>query len=113
MGKKLSDYLPFYYGCEFIHVDDFHNDTTHKLNGYYIDRWNENCTLPLRPLYAISLDEMAILQIDSLDDLKGNLGDLLLKTTDFLMLLHWGFDLFGLIESGLAIDKTKLTVCKK
>lgn len=126
--KEIKDYLHLYLGCEIKCTGGHYEGEVAIINGVtkthitvegsiksdfnvivyetFYNYWKPI----LRPLSDMTLDEMAILQIDGLDDLKGNLGDLLMKTTDFLMLLHWGFDIFDLIPAGLAIDKTLQTV---
>lgn len=52
-------------------------------------------------------EEKRHLQIISIEELFGNLGSVLCLANDFRYLLSKHFDLFGLIEAGLAIDKTK------
>lgn len=122
MDKNIKYYLHLYLGCKIFvrdiggvayedSIDGMVVDESVNLKQYgdfYFDEPDgAMIQLLLRPLSDMTLDEMAILQIDGLDDLRGNLGDLLMKTSDFLMLLHWGFDIFDLIPSGLAIDATK------
>ena len=126
MSNKLKDYLHLYIGCECIadgnrfklHGVSFTDTGTLAYDGTMIDGihqcwWIENCDfkLILRPLSDIRVKEIEELGIKILDDKYEMLMDK--KVPDFtpdqfVKLLSFGFDLFNLIASGDAIDKTKM-----
>lgn len=57
MDKRIEDYLHLYYGVQCFHTNDFYERTPFILDGRMIDRWNENCELPLRPLPDMTAEE--------------------------------------------------------
>jgi len=117
MAKELKDYLHLYLGCA---VHDLFDDDTKVLysvcygenicylkskNGVIHKRKIEEIEISLRPLSDMTEEE------------KGNVCGTDWTYTDggweytpetFLFLLSKHFDLFGLIDGGLAIDKTTL-----
>ncbi len=62
----------------------------------------------LRNLSGMTEEEMKELGINSIDELRGNTGQIIVLAKDIPYLLSKGFDLFNLIPEGLAIDKSKL-----
>lgn len=115
MEKKISDYLHLYLGCDIMILcyKDYSGGTyklTGKIFANIIDNYNpkEDLIKPiLRPLSDMTEEER-----EELNDIE--LGESSWPTVAralapcFAWMLSKGFDLFGLIESGLAIDKTTL-----
>lgn len=112
--KKIEDYLHLYIGCE-AKVPG----STIRITGVIIDRWefsNHGIKPILRKISDISEIEFEAAKsisnwdknttIDNFEDEFIHGGDN--NTEIFRYLLSCDFDLFGLIESGLAIDKTTL-----
>lgn len=128
-SKDIKHYIPLYHGCELQTVDGI----AINLGLYYPEVWLKegrieangiNCYFPetntfvvmnfgqckirSRPLSDITKTEMGIVDEivsaydadDALEAIKGMAGATLYLTKN-------GFDVFELIESGLAIDKTK------
>lgn len=130
MDKKIQDYLHLYLGCEcrmtkssYHAVHELHLSVktsftlTAKLLHYFIAPTTMAVIKPLlRPLSDMTeeeLQECGNLVYDFSDDQSGldlnnhRWEDFYLTTSEqFHWLLSRHFDLFGLIESGLAIDKT-------
>jgi hypothetical protein len=112
MSKQLKDYLHLYLGCQIR----FHSNLTgtwgiwNKMTYSDIELavahigFGEKCQIQLRPLSDMTEEEMLEVDID-IPNISSEYEKLTPKA--FTQLLQWGFDLFGLIESGLAIDKTK------
>ena len=124
MTKDIRDYLHLYLGCEcFNHlrllgVEGNAAYVSHPATGRMVKDINylKPILRPLSDMTEEELQECGNLVVDFSDDESG-LGLNEHKWQDFTLLLcaeqfHWliqrGFDLFGLIEAGLAIDKTKL-----
>lgn len=128
--KKLSDYLHLYLGAkcsadgnEFNLAGVEITDTgTLAYDGTIIDGihqcwWVENCgfKLFLRPISDISNSEADEIGYDNAkvflkDAIQYRDGVGLLIARDFHYLLNRRFDLFGLIEAGLAIQQTRETL---
>lgn len=124
MEKKLSDVLHMYLGCEvfikkpktrkpkiwtLVGVDNTFENPVRCSNGEYLCACSFNDVKPLlRPLSDMTEEEYDLWD-------NGIDGGLVQGTTDMieqeakktLYLLKREFDLFGWIEAGLAIDKTK------
>jgi hypothetical protein len=123
---NIKDYLHLYLGCEvefglnlnnlrrgtFIGFVDYNRiDARIAFRAGPEGRVNVFLLKPiLRPLRDMKEEEMKVLGIGSVNELEGNIGDLLLKASDFPFLLSKHFDLFDLIDAGLALDKTKEAV---
>lgn len=119
MEKKLSDYLHLYLGCAVKHqsfVNPFQlksisSNGILRVGGFDDDvSYNtvvENIKLCLRPLSDMTEDEWKDFRLPDTYQEVFKSGKVF-KPSEFLQLLKHGFDLFGLIDSGLAIDKTKL-----
>src|SRR5688572_10316751 len=124
--KKLKDYLPFYLGCacicndgtsgKLVCVETLFEYPVRILNDGMIEcKSIEDTQLVLRPFSGVSdLTEEEAREINSILNefpliLIGAPIDKEIKiwarTTRYLLSRH--FDLFGLIEAGLAVDKTK------
>ena len=124
MEKDIKDYLPFYMGQMITTHHNFRPNGKESVNktGYAKLTGDmladiENKTFPftpklvLRPLWDMTEEEKK-----QIDFFKEIMLDIKPQDTDmFIMcakisqeLLKQGFDLFGLIDAGLAIDKTTL-----
>lgn len=122
MEKKIKDYLHLYIGCE-VQVTPFHDikyigkligtdgycQLSVVINGdhFSTERHISICKLLLRPLSDMTEEEKEWQQNQS----KKSSGFFpsyteIAELTKYL--LSREFDLFHLIESGLALDKTKL-----
>jgi hypothetical protein len=111
-NKNIKDYLHLYFGCEAIDQEGWKTKVEWSDLGYPENIQN----LLLRPLHEMTeSDGMKIFgskkkYLFYRKEKEQNPGDLFLFTPNEIdKLLKEGFDLFNLIESGLAIDKTKLT----
>jgi len=126
MKKDIKDYLHLYLGCEIYSRNV--NEIIGKLEGvqgniihfrvrgvWYSPKW-VGYQLVLRPLSDMSEEEKKNISFDAYKVLRKEQSRIATGTeravtwaarqTEYL--LKQGFDLFGLIEAGLAIDKTKL-----
>lgn len=122
--KKIEDYLYLYFGCEisdgnragilcgFMVVKYGHRVNVLHSNGlrmtYQLKTWRPL----LRPLSDMTEEEAIHLNADEeyiieIMDKYNPDRHWHLSANDMVYLLSKGFDLFGLIEAGLAIDKTK------
>ena len=123
--KDIKDYLHLYLGCECkmtkpgyhaVHELGLSADTSFALNGkllkYFIEPTTKAELKPfLRPLSDMTEDE----EMEA-KTLHFNLSEKDAHSTTRIEVMagmtHWylskGFDLFGLIDAGLAINKTKL-----
>jgi hypothetical protein len=86
MSKDIKDYLHLYLGCECINEEG----KIGRFSGIDV------CKLLLRPLSDMTQEEF---RIDC---------NLINPVERFRFRLSKGFDLFGLIDAGLALDATKL-----
>lgn len=121
MEKKLVDYLHLYMGCK---CRDTFNDCdvvlTPKIYAGYMEQWNspedEQIRPYLRPLSDMTEDETQELGCFVSTLSPGYIRDALIHKTSYKLqieesfeltayLLSKGFDLFGLIESNLAIKQ--------
>lgn len=137
MEKKIEDYLHLYLGCEvesnitwsseLIPIREANPedliliyDTLERQEKYpndYDGDWHKYCKPILRPMSSLTDEESLECGKGVLDfyptkkanDENGGLwSSTLYHPSQILWLLSKHFDLFGLIESGLAISKTKL-----
>lgn len=112
MEKKIEDYLHLHIGCEVLcSWDNKIRKLTFKSAESYIYTKVGHVQLLLRPLSDIKEEECNKLDwyykwSTSGEKIKHKVENF--RPEEFIELLKMGFDLFGLIESGLAIDKTKL-----
>ncbi len=124
--KDIKDYLPFYLGCQ-IFGSDYDNNCR---KGYLTGVTNGGCDCEIQfftddginveeePVYDEVKDIKLILRPLSImteDERKAfgcatgtSIGDMEMEAKRISYLLSKHFDLFGLIESGLAIDATAL-----
>lgn len=113
MKKELEDYLHLYLGCEFLD-EKTKDELQYKLDIErleLINRTNDwkDIKLILRPLSDITEGEKMDLRSHFLEmDNPYNTGDTPWHFEQTRYLLSKHFDLFGLIEAGLAIDKSTL-----
>lgn len=130
MEKKIEDYIHLYLGCEVLtHKNKIHHltdvcsiggdfqkyHTIGKFDSFPTD-WNIDNKLVLRPLSDIKEEEDQEINaefgsrylVENLKEGKYYAIDIHQQFDVTKRLLRMGFDLFGLIESGLAIDKTKI-----
>ncbi len=123
MIKKIEDYLPYYIGQEVKGNEGTMTYTLSSVNVKWVgcmfqDKYghvmwlHDGWKLVLRPLSDMTKEEREIFgwQEDWIFEDKSDPNQPL-KTTflvwEFIDLLKMGFDLFGLIPTGLAVDKTK------
>jgi hypothetical protein len=136
-SKNIKDYLHFYLGCECIinweNPEYEENGKVRKLDSLRIyemlTEYPEAICKPiLRPLSDMTEEEAKQFYVS--DGWGENLENIVvtdggidftiartsgycifsrLRPSSFLTLLSKGFDIFGLIDAGLAIDKTKIT----
>lgn len=129
MEKKIEDYLHLYLGCEAERTwyyssepNTVHSKRTVIVDGGLIENPigtsspNIDLEFDLKPILHPLSDmteeegkEYVALGFGGMIDQRG--GKLIYQTFTppcFLWLLSKHFDLFGLIDSGLAIDKTKM-----
>jgi hypothetical protein len=121
--KDIKDYLPFYTGCDilvpygeakfcyiqtYLHRNDI-NVVVDIGDNYVAFDFHEVKPI-LRPLSDITEEECNLLSWSYTNAYGRKLlySPEMLNPEEFKQLLVWGFDLFGLIEAGLAIDKTTL-----
>ena len=101
--KDIKDYLHLYLGCEAMLT--FKNGNIEKVTITTLPVEKPERFKPiLRPLSDMTAEEM--LECSSLKTM-GTLFQIMGETTKYLLSKH--FDLFGLIEAGLALDKTNVT----
>ena len=129
--KKIEDYMHHYLGCEvlvsnkietLVHVGLLGNDSQrfHTIQKYqsFTNEWKEDNKLILRTLSSMTQEERDIIDFEYGSG-SGNLSDSLMNEKLYQLriedtfeitryLLSSGFDIFGLIEAGVAIDKSKL-----
>jgi hypothetical protein len=113
MEKKLSDYLHYYlYGkiweagvstCTLIGIGDSYYTIKTKQGTLLTLSNRANIKLVLRRLEDITDEEKKEQAIGSCWDFS------CYRTDQFHSLLKQGFDLFGLIDAGLAVDAKKIT----
>lgn len=116
MKRDIKEYLHLYIGQEIIHNGGIKEDaielTPFILRQFYdFLRQIHDYKLLLRPLSDMTEQDMRICELEDRGYTKSMLKEnmeLLLTPTMFLYLLKQGFDLFGLIDARLAIDKTTL-----
>ena len=111
---NIKDYLHLYLGCEFIgryvdwDEDNFPITITYQtlLN---VERYTTIKPI-LRPLSSMTGEEKKELEKIEKNEYVADAGieQDIWTSKEFLYLLSKHFDLFGLIDAGLAIDKTKL-----
>src|ERR1051326_5653783 len=116
MEKKIENFMHLYLGCNIYYTDTNEVSAiswTHLLDKFTVDKrcepYNPGFKLLLRPLSDMSpeeLQECGNMVYDFSDDAdlnnhKWKNFETLLDPLQFVWLLERGFDLFGLIESGL------------
>jgi len=128
--KHIKDYLHYYIGCDvLLRLEGYENPMPITGIGetFFVLKFQNgdskiriqhiNCIrLILRPLSSMTDEELNVcgnMIYDFSDDPelskhKWRDFEIGLAPEQFHYLLQQGFDLFGLIESGLAIDKTKI-----
>jgi hypothetical protein len=104
--KKIEDYLHFYIGCMIIFGDEPNNH--YPLDFRAIQKFKGEFKIVLRPLSDMNIVEKGYYKSLG-SDTGTTFGDYILQAERTKYLLSKGFDLFGLIDSGLAISKTTLT----
>jgi hypothetical protein len=125
MKKNIEDYLPYYLGCKIAHPKSQNGDTWTLTVSDLTDaaEWLQKGHRPiLRPLSDLTEEEAAEVAVISykadafkVKDTAVMLGRYLVKERKFENafevthhLLSKHFDVFELIEAGLAIDKTTM-----
>lgn len=103
MTKNIKDYLHLYLMCSYQWLDgDMEWRRPEVLTAYQLSSIRQSgreVRLLLRPLSDMTRKE----ELTHMDNSKWGPY----TAIEFKWLLSEGFDLFGLIEAGLAIDKTK------
>lgn len=120
MTKDIKDYLHLYLGSEFLSDYPTNPTSPQILTGHTFEQivhctndglcWNPKyIKLLLRPLSDMTEEERTTVIDINVQMLKQNslTGSMKYDGHSCAYLLSKGFDLFGLIEAGLAIDKTK------
>lgn len=112
MQKNIKDYLHLYVGCEIAFSEDNYKYKGFHLTNSFISQQKQYEFKPILRLLTnmtneeriefVTLINIGILHIN-IPNQNNNF-----HTEQFLYLLKKGFDLFGLIEAGLAIDKSKI-----
>jgi hypothetical protein len=133
-SKNIKDYLHLYLGCECMIGDlnwkpetnlhglapgvdpNYGKPIKSKIDAHVLNVFAHKTTLILRPLSDMTDEEMDevwyshepknVLVMDYKNNSMSRKVALCSERTRYL--LSKGFDLFGLIDSGLAIDKIKL-----
>lgn len=124
--KKLSDYLHLYLGCEAIETLHDHKCIIHEVrkdgkcyvlgDALFSDLLDVNYIKPiLRPLSDMTEEERREMMREKHQYDTGNprSHELTNHARRILWAISKHFDLFGLIESGLAIDSTTLEPSKQ
>jgi len=128
MNKELKDYLHLYLGCDLVSVatgkvvgrmEGIVAGNAHfRVSGIWYSGPITNYKLALRHLSDMTEEEKRMVGFEAYQVLrKDDFGSNVIpskvvgfmwaaKQTSYLLSKH--FDLFGLIEAGLAIDKTKI-----
>jgi hypothetical protein len=115
MTKNVIDYLHLYLGCKIKkqgkiqELDSRMLARLYAMEEYISGFLNNEVKLILRPLYDITTDELMELQWRKCDfDLfKSELkmkGKLNIKPSELAFLLRQNFDIFDLIDSGIALN---------
>lgn len=103
--KYIKDYLPFYIGCD-VKVGNIataklaYESGEDEISVRRVLLQPDTFKLILRPLSSMTQEEMT--------ELKGNPLSCSFTPSQFRYLLSKHFDVFDLIEAGLAIDATTL-----
>lgn len=104
--KNIKDYLHLYLGCDCLYNERSALPNERFVltigNVFWAQSHTDEFKLILRPLSSMTEDEK-----DSLIQMYVNTPDNLASAERVRYLLSKHFDLFGLIEAGLAIDATK------
>jgi hypothetical protein len=119
MDKKIQDYLHLYMGCEGIAktiapfktrlvVSNWSDDLRDGIELCQVEEYNFKPIL--RPLSDMTKDEESELRNIWSDEYEtgNNYTSIIADAAQIKWLLSKHFDLFGLIEAGLAIDATTL-----
>jgi hypothetical protein len=128
--KNIKDYLHLYLGCQCKQMGQANEDQTFTLTGISYDdlqrQWwayftgEEECYAVVKDVFPIlrPLSDMTEEEMEHVGPMphiplhKEDLNYAIIRGTwtpeQTKYLLSRGFDLFGLIDSGLAIDKTKV-----
>ena len=127
--KNIKDYLHLYLGCECMIGDlnwkpetnlhglapgfdpDYGKPIRTKIDAHILDVFPHQTTLILRPLSDMTDEEQEEIEATKAFQRATavhRVGVLVWTAESFRLLFSKGFDVFGLIEAGLAIDKTKL-----
>jgi hypothetical protein len=125
MEKNIKDYIPYYTGATLVYgsgkyvIKGFHYTESHadKLTVFVLNEdgdedalpIDENSRIVLRPLSDMTDDEESELRNIWSDEYEtgNNYTSIIADAAQIKWLLSKHFDLFGLIEAGLAIDATK------
>ncbi|MBE2229989.1 MAG: hypothetical protein IAE96_05025 [Chitinophagaceae bacterium] len=111
MNKKIEDYLPYYIGQD-IQIPAIEEGAKFDIMKLTYEKFKYDLSkvkLYLRPLSDMADDEIVEMMQQKHKYDTGN--EFSHQITDAAYRIEWaikkGFDVFNLIESGLAVDKTK------
>lgn len=118
MKKNIKDYLPFYLGqpiktsshgigiLDSVSKTCLHIEFEKTIQGFL---FIHDCKLLLRPLSDMTDDEMEEIKKYSNNEKKYIETGLFINVDGerHRILCKWGFDIFNLINEGLALDRTK------
>lgn len=111
MNKNIADYLPYYIGQD-IQIPAIEEGAKFDIMKLTYEKFKYD--LSKVKLYLRPLSDMTVPEATEMKSLMGRQTDgvhpvyiLVHSPYSFSYLLKQGFDLFGLIEAGLAMDKTK------
>lgn len=111
MEKKIEDYINFYLGCECEYMEEIDDIPRIKpLTGYMIGRGFYWVKPILRRLADLTEDEAKEGNLAAFEFrvIKKEVMSYAFTPNRFVWLLSKHFDLFGLIEAGLALEKSKI-----
>lgn len=114
MKKEIKDYFHLYYGCEFRSIEMYDEEYITRRIDMINPKAHEVWKPTLRPLSDMTEEERKEVEFKreilyDIHERNSKDPDTLIMCGDITKyLLKQGFDLFGLIEAGLAIDKTTL-----
>lgn len=108
--ELVQDYLHFYIGQQASFIDEDGNDHMYTLDYEVLAKFAPSAThLFLRSLESMTEEEHNE-QIELMDSIENYMGDVIVSHSgaSIKYILSKGFDIFGLIEKGIAMDKSKI-----
>lgn len=108
--ELVQDYLHFYVGQQANFIDEDGNDHVYTIDYEVLHKFAPSAThLFLRSLESMT-DEEQEEQQKEMDFIDIGMGQTTITNSphSILFLLSKGFDIFGLIDKGIAMDKSKV-----